>query len=228
MNLFIERMLPNVVTIWPEVIESTIQTVYMVVISSILGFVLGLLLGVVLLITKPDSLLQNNMVYNLLDQIVNIFRSIPFIILMALLVGITRLLVGTSIGTNAMIVPIVIATIPFYARQVENALLEIDNGVIEAAQSLGIGTPEIVWSIYLREGRVAILRASALSFINVVAFSAMAGVVGGGGLGSLAIIRGYNRFQWDVTFVATLLILIIVFIAQLFFNWLIYLLERSK
>lgn len=147
---------------------------------------------------------------------------------MALLVGITRLLVGTSIGTNAMIVPIVIATIPFYARQVENALVEIDNGVIEAAQALGISTPEIVWSIYLREGRVAILRASALSFINVVAFSAMAGVVGGGGLGSLAIIRGYNRFQWDVTFVATVLILIIVFIAQLLFNWIIYLLEKNN
>lgn len=228
MNLYLEKMLPNVVSIWSEVIESTIQTIYMVVISSILGFAIGLLLGVILLVTRPGNLLQNKIIYKLLDQIVNIFRSIPFIILMALLVGITRLLVGTSIGTNAMIVPIVIATIPFYARQVENALVEIDNGVIEAAQALGISTPEIVWSIYLREGRVAILRASALSFINVVAFSAMAGVVGGGGLGSLAIIRGYNRFQWDVTFVATVLILIIVFIAQLLFNWIIYLLEKNN
>ena len=154
----------------------------------------------------------------LVDKIVNIVRSIPFIILMALLVGVTRVIVGTSIGTEAMIVPIVGATVPFYARQVENALLEIDPGLVEAAKASGLGTLDIIWRVYLREGRVPIIRVSALSFINVVAFSAMAGVVGGGGLGNLAIIRGYNRFQSDVTLVATLIILVIVFVSQLICN----------
>ena len=137
---------------------------------------------------------------------------------MALLVGVTRVSVGTSIGTEAMIVPIVGATVPFYARQVENALLEIDPGLVEAAKASGLGTLDIIWRVYLREGRVPIIRVSALSFINVVAFSAMAGVVGGGGLGNLAIIRGYNRFQSDVTLVATLIILVIVFVSQLICN----------
>ena len=137
---------------------------------------------------------------------------------MALLVGVTRVIVGTSIGTEAMIVPIVGATVPFYARQVENALLEIDPGLVEAAKASGLGTLDIIWRVYLREGRVPIIRVSALSFTNVVAFSAMAGVVGGGGLGNLAIIRGYNRFQSDVTLVATLIILVIVFVSQLICN----------
>ena len=190
-------------------------------VSTVIGYALGLVLGVVLLVTRPGGLKSTPWLYQVLDKAVNIFRSIPFIILMALLVGLTRLIVHTSIGTNAMIVPIVCATIPFYARQVENALLEVDQGVVEAARAGGCGTLDIIWRIYLREGRVPIIRVSALTFINVIAFSAMAGVVGGGGLGDLAIIRGYNRFQGDVTLIATLIILVIVFISQAFCNLLV-------
>ncbi|RSX54099.1 methionine ABC transporter permease [Bifidobacterium goeldii] len=220
MSDVLNTLLPNVSQIWPEVWEATGETVYMVVVGAIIGYAIGLVFGLLLLLTGRGGLLRNAIVYNILDKAVNILRSIPFIILMALLVGVTRVIVGTSIGTNAMIVPIVGATIPFYARQVENALLEIDNGLVEAAKASGLGTLDIIWRVYLREGRVPIIRVSALSFINVVAFSAMAGVVGGGGLGNLAIIRGYNRFQGDVTLVATLIILIIVFISQFLCNWL--------
>lgn len=209
MNDLLETWLPNVSMIWPEVWDATYETLYMVIVGAVIGYAIGLVLGLLLLLTRRGGLTQNVIVYNILDKIVNIVRSIPFIILMALLVGVTRVIVGTSIGTEAMIVPIVGATVPFYARQVENALLEIDPG---------LGTLDIIWRVYLREGRVPIIRVSALSFINVVAFSAMAGVVGGGGLGNLAIIRGYNRFQSDVTLVATLIILVIVFVSQLICN----------
>lgn len=209
MNDLLETWLPNVSMIWPEVWDATYETLYMVIVGAVIGYAIGLVLGLLLLLTRRGGLTQNVIVYNILDKIVNIVRSIPFIILMALLVGVTRVIVGTSIGTEAMIVPIAGATVPFYARQVENALLEIDPG---------LGTLDIIWRVYLREGRVPIIRVSALSFINVVAFSAMAGVVGGGGLGNLAIIRGYNRFQSDVTLVATLIILVIVFVSQLICN----------
>ena len=214
MNDLLETWLPNVSMIWPEGWDATYETLYMVIVGAVIGYAIGLVLGLLLLLTRRGGLTQNVIVYN----IVNIVRSIPFIILMALLVGVTRVIVGTSIGTEAMIVPIVGATVPFYARQVENALLEIDPGLVEAAKASGLGTLDIIWRVYLREGRVPIIRVSALSFINVVAFSAMAGVVGGGGLGNLAIIRGYNRFQSDVTLVATLIILVIVFVSQLICN----------
>ncbi len=221
MNDLINSLLPNASQLWPQIWEATRETVYMVLVSTVIGYALGLVLGVVLLVTRPGGLKSTPWLYQVLDKAVNIFRSIPFIILMALLVGLTRLIVHTSIGTNAMIVPIVCATIPFYARQVENALLEVDQGVVEAARAGGCGTLDIIWRIYLREGRVPIIRVSALTFINVIAFSAMAGVVGGGGLGDLAIIRGYNRFQGDVTLIATLIILVIVFISQAFCNLLV-------
>ena len=194
------------------------ETVYMTLISTFFAYLIGLPVGLILRMTDRDGIHPIGWLNRTLGIIVNALRSIPFIILMALLVGVTRVIVGTSIGTEAMIVPIVGATVPFYARQVENALLEIDPGLVEAAKASGLGTLDIIWRVYLREGRVPIIRVSALSFINVFAFSAMAGVVGGGGLGNLAIIRGYNRFQSDVTLVATLIILVIVFVSQLICN----------
>ena len=125
MNDLLETWLPNVSMIWPEVWDATYETLYMVIVGAVIGYAIGLVLGLLLLLTRRGGLTQNVIVYNILDKIVNIVRSIPFIILMALLVGVTRMIVGTSIGTEAMIVPIVGATVPFYARQVENALLEI-------------------------------------------------------------------------------------------------------
>ena len=179
-----------------------------------LGFVLGLGLGVWLVLTQPKGLKANAAVYGVLDKFVNIFRSIPFVIMIALLVNITRLIAGTSIGTTAAIVPLVVATVPFYARQIQNALVEVNPGVIEAAQAMGLSTGDIVFRVYLKEALPGIIRVSALSIINVIGLTAMAGTIGGGGLGNLAITRGYNRFQTDVTIISTIIILIIVFISQ--------------
>ena len=211
---FIESILPNAASIPDEFLEATIETLYMTLWTAGLGFVLGLGLGVWLVLTQPKGLKANAAVYGVLDKFVNIFRSIPFVIMIALLVNITRLIAGTSIGTTAAIVPLVVATVPFYARQIQNALVEVNPGFIEAAQAMGLSTGDIVFRVYLKEALPGIIRVSALSIINVIGLTAMAGTIGGGGLGNLAITRGYNRFQTDVTIISTIIILIIVFISQ--------------
>jgi len=214
MNTFITTFLPNVSEIWDEVIQSTWETLYMTLVAGLVAGGLGVILGVILVVTQDGGILENRHLYNVLDKLVNIFRSLPFIILMALIVPFTRFVVGTSIGTTASIVPLVVATVPFYARQIQNALVEVDAGVIEAAQSMGASPGEIIFRVYLKEGLPGIIRVSSVTIINLIGLTAMAGAIGGGGLGNLAITRGYNRFQNDVTLVATIIILIIVFISQ--------------
>ena len=221
MNTFMTTFLPNVSEIWDEVLLSTWETLYMTLIAGLIAGGLGVILGVILLVTEDGGILENKHLYNVLDKLVNIFRSLPFIILMALIVPFTRFVVGTSIGTTASIVPLVVATVPFYARQIQNALVEVDPGVIEAAQSMGASPWEIIFRVYLKEGLPGIIRVSSVTIINLIGLTAMAGVIGGGGLGNLAITRGYNRFQDDVTLVATIIILIIVFISQAIGNALV-------
>lgn len=211
---FLLRLFPNAAEIPDEFVTATIETIYMTLATCLIGFAIGLAVGVLLVLTMPGGLKENGSVYSVLDKTVNIFRSIPFVIMMALLVGLTRLMVGTSIGTTAAIVPLVVATIPFYARQIQNALVEVNPGVIEAAEAMGSNTWDIVKRVYLKEALPGIIRVSALSIINVVGLTAMAGTIGGGGLGNLAITRGYNRFQSDVTLISTIIILVLVFISQ--------------
>ncbi|HRG30570.1 MAG TPA: methionine ABC transporter permease [Trichococcus flocculiformis] len=221
MNTFITTFLPNVSEIWDEVLLSTWETLYMTLVAGLIAGILGVILGVILVVTEDGGILESRHLYNVLDKLVNIFRSLPFIILMALIVPFTRLVVGTSIGTTASIVPLVVATVPFYARQIQNALVEVDAGVIEAAQSMGASPWEIIFRVYLKEGLPGIIRVSSVTIINLIGLTAMAGAIGGGGLGNLAITRGYNRFQNDVTLVATIIILIIVFISQAIGNALV-------
>ena len=221
MNTFITTFLPNVSEIWDEVLQSTWETLYMTLVAGLIAGILGVILGVILVVTEDGGILESRHLYNVLDKLVNIFRSLPFIILMALIVPFTRLVVGTSIGTTASIVPLVVATVPFYARQIQNALVEVDAGVIEAAQSMGASPGEIIFRVYLKEGLPGIIRVSSVTIINLIGLTAMAGAIGGGGLGNLAITRGYNRFQTDVTLVATIIILIIVFISQAIGNALV-------
>ncbi len=221
MNTFITTFLPNVSEIWDEVLQSTWETLYMTLVAGLIAGILGVILGVILVVTEDGGILESRHLYNVLHKLVNIFRSLPFIILMALIVPFTRLVVGTSIGTTASIVPLVVATVPFYARQIQNALVEVDAGVIEAAQSMGASPWEIIFRVYLKEGLPGIIRVSSVTIINLIGLTAMAGAIGGGGLGNLAITRGYNRFQNDVTLVATIIILIIVFISQAIGNALV-------
>lgn len=221
MSEWIDQLLPNVAPIWGVVWESLWETLYMTLFSAVIAGVLGIILGVILLITDVNGLTPNLLLYNFLDKLVNIFRSLPFIILIALIYPFTRLIVGKAIGTTASIVPLVVSTVPFYARQIQNALLEVDPGVVEAAQAMGTSNLDIIFRVYLKEGLASIIRVSAVTIINLIGLTAMAGAVGGGGLGNLAITRGYNRYQTDVILVATILILIIVFISQAIGNYLV-------
>ena len=186
----------------------------MVVATSLFSAIFGILLGVIMVVIDEGGILENKWLYSILGKIINLFRSIPFIILIAVVVPLTRLITGTSIGMNAAIVPLVIGIVPFYARQIQNALLEVDPGIIEAAQSMGSGPIEIIFRVYLKEGLTGIIRASSVTVINLIGLTTMAGAIGSGGLGSLAINKGYNRFHSDITIVATMLILILVFICQ--------------
>ncbi|WP_313470198.1 methionine ABC transporter permease [Carnobacterium sp.] len=221
MTTFFSTYFKNVLVLKNEIIESTLETLYMAGVTALIAGVLGITLGVILVVTDENGILKNTLLYRFLDNIVNTFRSLPFIILLALVVPLTRLLVHTSIGTTAALVPLVIGTVPFYARQIQVAILEVDSGVIEAAQSMGSSPLEIIFRVYLKEGLTSIIRVSALTIINVIGLTTMAGAIGGGGLGNLAIARGYNRYQNDVTLVATLIILVIVFISQFIGNQLV-------
>lgn len=221
MSTFFERYFPNVVAISDEFVEATIQTLYMTFWTALIAGILGIILGIVLVVTRPGGILESRRLFELLDKIINIVRSIPFIILLALLGTTTRLIVGTTIGETAALVPLIAGIIPFFARQIEIALLEVDPGVIEAAEAMGTSPLGIIVRVYLPEGLAGIIRVSALTIINVIGLTAMAGAVGAGGLGNLAITRGYNRFQNDVTIMATLIILILVFFSQFVSNLLV-------
>lgn len=218
---FLQTYFPNVMEIPDEFIQATIDTIYMTFWTSLIAGILGVFFGVLLVVTRPGGILEQQAIFVLLDQIVNIVRSIPFIILLSLLVVFTRFIVGTSIGAKAALVPLIAGVIPFFARQIEIALLEVDPGVIEAAEAMGTSPLGIIFRVYLKEGLPGIVRVSALTIINIIGLTAMAGAVGAGGLGSLAITRGYNRFQTDVTIVAMLIILILVFISQAISNLII-------
>ena len=166
-----------------------------------------------LVVTDKDGLRPNRVIYKILDVVANIVRSIPFLILLILLIPFTRALVGRSYGTTAVIVPLTIAAIPFIARMVESSLKEVDAGVIEAARSMGAGTWQIITRVLLVEGRTSLIVNATIAMGTILGYSAMAGTVGGGGLGDIAVRYGYNRYQYDVMFV-TVALLIILF--QLF------------
>lgn len=221
MNTFLETYFPNAYDIQDEIIKSIWETLYMVSVTALLAGIFGILLGITLVVTEEGGILEKPRLYHFLERMVNIFRSVPFIIMLALIAPITRLIVGTSIGTTAAIVPLVVGTVPFYSRQIQNALLEVDEGVVEAAAAMGSSPLEIIFRVYLKEGLPSILRVSSVTIINLIGLTTMAGAIGGGGLGNLAIARGHNRNQMDVTLVATGVILVIVFMSQFVGNYLV-------
>lgn len=206
---FLNRIAPNLIKLYPDMIKAIFETFYMVTISGIISASFGTIFGVVLVITKQGNILQNKIVNNILGKIINIFRSIPFIILLAAIIPLTRILVGTTIGTEGAIVPLIFGCTPFFARQIESALLGIDKGVIEAAQAMGSSTLEIIFRVMLKEGLPGIIHAVTITIISLIGLSAMAGTVGGGGLGDFAIRYGYQYFQTDIM-VATIIILLII------------------
>lgn len=204
-----------------RILDDFLTTIYMLVVSAIFAGIIGLILGVIMVVTDKNRILENKVLYNILDKLTNLFRAIPFIILLALIAPFTRAIVGTRIGPTAAIVPLVVSCIPFFARQVEQALAEVDPGKIEAAEAMGLSPREIIFSVYMRESLPSLIRASSITLISLLGLTAMAGTVGAGGIGDLAIAMGYKRYKDDVVIVSVVLILILVYLIQAICNHLI-------
>ena len=204
----------------PQIVEALLlslwQTVQMVAVSAAIAALLGIPLGVLLLTTDKGHILENLLLNRILGAIVNATRSVPFIILMVAIIPLTRLLVGTSIGTVAAIVPLTLAAIPFVGRLIEGALREVDYGLIEAAQSMGASPWEIIRKVLLPEALPAVVSGLTITVVSLIGFSAMAGVIGGGGLGDLAIRFGYQRFRPDVMAATVVILVIMVQVVQIF------------
>lgn len=202
------------------------ETLQMVIPSTIFSVLLGFIPAIILTITAADGLKPNKIVYKILDFIVNTLRSFPFVILMVVIIPFTRLIVGKSIGTKAAIVPLTIAAAPFVARIIESALREVDKGVIEAAKSFGATNFQIIFKVMLKEAVPSIISGITLTVISIIGYSAMAGSIGGGGLGDLAIRYGYQRFQTDVMIATVIVLIIIVQLLQSLGNYLYKRLSR--
>ncbi len=190
------------------------ETLYMVVASTLLAYALGLPLGIVLVMTARDGIRPVHWLYKALDIFINIVRSLPFLILLLAVSPITRFITGTTIGSDATIVPLVISAAPFIARLVESSFKEVDRGVVEAAQSMGASPSQIIFKVLLSEARPSLLVGGAIAITTILGYSAMAGFVGGGGLGDIAIRYGYNRYQTDIMLVTAALLVVLVQIFQ--------------
>ncbi|MDT2045009.1 methionine ABC transporter permease [Priestia aryabhattai] len=206
------ELFPNVT--YDKFSAATIETLYMTSISVVATFILGIILGLLLFLTGKGQLWENRFVNIIIGAFVNIFRSIPFIILLILLIPFTKAIVGTMLGAEAALPALIVGAAPFYARMVEIGLREIDKGVIEAAKSMGATTSTIIFKVLLPESMPALISGLTVTAIALIGYTAMAGAVGAGGLGNLAYLEGFQRNNSDVTLVATVLILVIVFIIQ--------------
>ena len=212
---------PNLARGQDELITCTMQTLQMMLISGAIAFIFGLLLGIILIVTKRGGILQNLIIYNILDKFINVVRSIPYLILMVLLIPLSRKVLGTGIGVMGAIIPLACGTIPFFARQIETALEEVDDGLIEASLAMGLSPIQIITRVYLRESIPTITRVTMITFVNLLGLTAMAGAVGAGGLGDFAIRYGNHLQLTDLLWLTIGIILIFVSIIQFIGNTII-------
>ena len=199
-------------------VDGTIDTLVMVVVSTFFAYLLGLPMGVALILTQPHGIRPNRVVNRVLGWIINIGRSLPFNILMVAIMDFTKLIVGTKIGVKGAIVPLVVSAAPFIARMVETSLAEVDAGVVEAAQSMGASPLQIVWKVYLPEAKPSLILGGAISIVTILAYTAIAGAVGAGGLGDLAIRYGYQRRVPSMRWVTVIFLVVLVQVIQYVFS----------
>lgn len=195
-------------------VEGIFVTLYMTLATTFMGYVLGLPMGIALVITAPKGLRPNKIVYKVLDVVVNVVRSFPFLILLIVIQPFTKIIVGKSYGPTATIVPLTLSAAPFIARMVESSLLEVDHGVIEAAQSMGANLRTIIWKVMIGEAKTSLIVNVTIALGTVLGYSAMAGIVGGGGLGDIAIRYGYYRYDSSIMWVTVVLLIVLVQLMQ--------------
>lgn len=218
---FLYQLAPNLEVLQEELIECIGETFQMLLVSGTVAFVLGLLLGVLLTVTKKGGILQNVVIYRIFDTAIDIVRSIPFLILMVLLIPVSRALLHTASGVTGSYVALVAGTVPFFARQVESALADVDHGLIEASESMGFSPVEIIFHVYLKESIPNITRVTMITFVSLIGITAMAGAIGAGGLGDFAIRYGYQMHYTDMIWITVLIILAIISVIQLIGNLII-------
>lgn len=219
-------MLENILNAWPEIVQASGQTLYMLALTIPVAVLLGTPLGTLLYFTRPGSLVNAPRLYVVLNGLVNLVRSFPFLILMIAMIPVTRALVGTALGTTAAAVPLAVNCIPYFARFVEQSLLDVDRGVIEAAESMGAGRLQIIWKVLYSEARSGIANAITILTVSFVSYSTVAGLVGGGGIGDFAIRYGYYRYETDVMFFTIFLIVAFVQVVQFSGNLIVRRLDK--
>lgn len=218
---FLSQWLPNVVERSDQLTAALIQTLQMVGVSGLISLLLGIPFGVLLFTTKPGGVLQNRPVHFVMSKFCDVFRSIPFILLAILLLGLSRLIMGTGIGVKGAIIPLVIGTVPYLGRQTENALAEVPAGMIEAAESMGNSPGEIIRRVYLREAIPGITRGVTITLISLINFTAVAGTIGAGGLGNFAIMYGHGKNLPDITVAVIAIIIVLVSAVQAAGGWIV-------
>ncbi len=215
---FIEKILPNVAGHPERFFNSFLETFIMTLWSGSISFVLGLIIGITITVTKKGAILENKIIYHIFDKLINLFRSIPFIILLTGVMPLSRAIMGTAIGVRGAIVPLIFGCVPFFSRQVETALAEVDGGLIEAAESMGLSPFDIIFRVYLKESVGPLVRGTTITLVSLIGLTAMAGAVGAGGLGNYAIMYGHDRNQLDVTWLTIVVLVVVVNLIQLFGN----------
>ncbi|MDO4588776.1 MAG: methionine ABC transporter permease [Fusobacterium sp.] len=214
--------------VFSMILDSTLETLYMVFFSTIFSLLIGFPIGVLLVVTKEGNIMEKPKLNKVLEVVINTLRSFPFIILMICLFPLSRIVVGTTIGSTAAIVPLSISAAPFVARMIEGALNEVDKGLIEASSSMGASNSTIIWKVMIPETMPHIIHGITVTVISLIGFSAMAGTIGAGGLGDLAIRFGYQRFKTDIMIYSVIVIILLVQLLQSFGNYLVNRIKRKR
>lgn len=222
------NLIPNVIELKDVIIHETIVTLQMLLIAGPISLIFGLVYALLLILFREDGLYPNKIIFTLLSFPINIIRALPFVIMLPAIFPLTRFLIGTTIGLEGSIIPLIIATTPLFARQFETALLEVDAGVIEAAQAMGTSNVQILYRVYLKESMPGLVRATTITLVYLLGLTAMVGAIAGGGIGDVSLIYGLRRNWIDVIYAAIIIILIIVYLIQAIGNLVLKKLERGK
>ena len=209
---FLTQWAPHLVEMFPQFVDSIVQTLIMIVVVGSISLIFGVIFGVILVVTREGDIMENKIVYTVLGKIIDLFRAIPFVILIMVLGDVTKLVSGTSIGLKGSFFPLIVGTIPFFARQIEQAIAEIDRGLVEASEAKGLTPLQIMIRVYLRESVPSIIRATTITFISLIGLTAIVGAIGGGGVGAFCYNYGYSK-QWNDIIWAGVIVLVIITIA---------------
>ena len=220
MSDILNQYMPNLIYMFPEFLESIGQTLLMVLVCGFISRVFGIVFGLILVVTREGDILENKIVYTVLGKIIDLFRAIPFIILVMILSDVTKFVSGTSIGLRGSFFPLIVGTIPFFARQIEQAIAEVDRGLIEASEAMGLTPLQIMFRVYLRESVPSIIRATTITLISLIGLTAIVGAIGGGGVGAFCYNYGYSKMQYDIMWACVIALVLITVIIQSIGNFL--------